>query len=50
MSALVEHELHARFYQHPAVKRELAAVRETVAEGTMTPAAAAAKLLALGRS
>jgi LAO/AO transport system kinase len=44
MSALVEHELHARFYQHPAVKRELAAVREAVAEGSMTPAAAA-KLL-----
>ena len=33
MSALVEHELHARFYQHPAVKQELAAVREAVAEG-----------------
>jgi LAO/AO transport system kinase len=45
MSALVEHELHARFYQHPAVKRELAAVREAVAEGTMTPAAAATRLL-----
>jgi LAO/AO transport system kinase len=45
MSGLVEHELHARFYQHPAVKRELAAVREAVAEGSMTPAAAAAKLL-----
>jgi LAO/AO transport system kinase len=45
MSALVEHELHARFYQHPAVKRELAAMREAVAEGSMTPAAAAAKLL-----
>jgi len=45
MSALVEHELHARFYQHPAVKQELAAVREAVAEGSMTPAAAAAKLL-----
>jgi len=45
MSALVEHELHARFYQHPAVKQELAAVRKAVAEGSMTPAAAAAKLL-----
>ena len=45
MSALVEHELHARFYQHPAVKRELAAMREAVANGSMTPAAAAAKLL-----
>jgi LAO/AO transport system kinase len=45
MNALVEHELHARFYQHPAVKRELAAMREAVAEGAMTPAAAAAKLL-----
>ena len=43
MTALVEHELHARFYQHPAVKQELAAVREAVADGTMTPAAAAAK-------
>jgi len=47
MSALVEHELHARFYQHPAVKRELAAVREAVAEGSMTPAAAAERLLML---
>jgi LAO/AO transport system kinase len=45
MNALVEHELHARFYQHPAVKRELAAVREAVAEGAMTPGAAATKLL-----
>jgi LAO/AO transport system kinase len=45
MSALVEHELHARFYQHPGVKQELATVREAVAEGSMTPAAAAAKLL-----
>ncbi|HTO49215.1 MAG TPA: methylmalonyl Co-A mutase-associated GTPase MeaB [Burkholderiales bacterium] len=45
MSALVEHELHARFYQHPTVRQELAAVREAVAEGSMTPAAAAAKLL-----
>jgi LAO/AO transport system kinase len=45
MSALVEHELHARFYQHPAVKQELAVVREAVAEGKMTPAAAAARLL-----
>jgi len=45
MSALVEHALHARFYQHPAVKQELAAVREAVAEGSMTPAAAAERLL-----
>jgi len=45
MSALVAHALHARFYQHPAVKRELAAVRAAVAAGTMTPAAAAEKLL-----
>src|SRR5215510_14756785 len=45
MGALVEHELHARFYHHPAVKQELATVREAVAEGRITPAAAAAKLL-----
>jgi putative protein kinase ArgK-like GTPase of G3E family len=45
MSGLVEHELHTRFYQHPAVKRELAAMRQAVAEGSMTPAAAAARLL-----
>jgi LAO/AO transport system kinase len=45
MNALVEHELHARFYQHPAVRRELAAVREAVAGGAMTPAAAARLLM-----
>jgi LAO/AO transport system kinase len=45
LAAIVEHELRARFYRHPAVKRELAAVRAAVAEGTLTPAAAAAKLL-----
>jgi LAO/AO transport system kinase len=47
LAALLEHELHARFYQHPAVKRDLAAVRAAVAGGALTPAAAAAKLLAL---
>jgi LAO/AO transport system kinase len=45
MTGLVEHELRARFYGHPAVKRELAALRENVARGTITPAAAAAELL-----
>ena len=50
MTALVEHELRARFYQHPAVKLELAAVRDAVAEGSMTPAAAAARLLTLSRT
>jgi LAO/AO transport system kinase len=49
MSALVEHELHAQFYQHPAVRREFATVRAAVGEGSMTPAAAAARLLELGR-
>jgi len=48
MTALVEHELRSRFYHQPAVKHELATVREAVAAGTMTPAAAAARLLALG--
>jgi LAO/AO transport system kinase len=50
MSALVEQELRARFHQHPAVKAELGAVRAAVAEGRMTPAAAAARLLAAARS
>jgi LAO/AO transport system kinase len=49
MTALVEHELRARFYQHPEVKTELAAVQGAVAEGRMTPAAAAARLLALAK-
>ncbi len=49
MNALVEHALHARFYHLPAVKEALAAAREAVANGTMTPAAAAAKLLALAK-
>jgi len=49
LTALVEHELRARFYRHPAVKQELAAVRAAVAEGSLTPAAAAAKLLALAK-
>jgi LAO/AO transport system kinase len=49
LTALVEHELRARFYRHPAVKHELAAVRAAVAEGALTPAAAAAKLLALSQ-
>jgi LAO/AO transport system kinase len=49
VAEIVEHELRARFYQHPAVKRELAEVRAAVAEGTLTPAAAAGKLLALAK-
>ena len=46
MAALVEHELKARFYGDAAVKGELARLREAVAEGRITPGAAAAKLLA----
>ena len=46
MAAIVDHELQARFHAHPAVKREIGALREKVAEGAMTPAAAAAALLA----
>jgi LAO/AO transport system kinase len=49
LDALVEHALRTRFYQHPAVKRELAAVRAAVAVGALTPAAAAAKLLGLAK-
>jgi LAO/AO transport system kinase len=49
LDALVEHALRTRFYQHPAVKRELAAVRAAVAAGALTPAAAAAKLLGLAK-
>jgi LAO/AO transport system kinase len=48
MDALVEHELHARFYGEPGVKREAAGLREKVAAGTMTPAAAAARLIKAG--
>jgi LAO/AO transport system kinase len=50
MTALVEHEVRARFYQHPAVKADLAAVQAAVAEGRMTPAAAAARLLGAARN
>jgi LAO/AO transport system kinase len=49
MTALVEHEIRARFYQLPAVKEELAALRRAVTDGTMTPASAAARLLALAK-
>jgi LAO/AO transport system kinase len=49
LDALVEHALRSRFHQHPAVKRELAAVRAAVAAGALTPAAAAAKLLGLAK-
>ncbi len=49
MSALVDHEIHARFYQLPAVKEELAVLRRAVTDGTMTPSSAAARLLALAR-
>jgi LAO/AO transport system kinase len=49
MDAIVEHELRARFHRHPAVKRELPALQQAVAEGRMTPAAAAARLLALAK-
>jgi len=47
MDALVEHELHARFYQSAAVRQEVARLRQAVTDGTMTPARAAARLLAL---
>jgi LAO/AO transport system kinase len=50
MNALLEHELRAQFYQHHAVKGELATIRQAVAEGRMTPAAGAARLLALAKS
>jgi len=49
MNARVEHELLARFYQHPAVRHEINALRKAVAEGTMTPSHAAARLLALAK-
>jgi LAO/AO transport system kinase len=49
MSALVEQELRARFYQNPAVRHELPALRRAVTEGTIAPSAAAAQLLALVR-
>jgi LAO/AO transport system kinase len=45
MNALVDHELHARFYGEANVKRELPGLREKVAAGTMTPSAAAARLI-----
>jgi GTPase len=49
MRALVEHELHARFYQRPEVREELASLRAAVTDGTMTPSRAAARLLALAK-
>ncbi len=49
MTALVEHEIRARFYQLPAVKEELAALRRAVTDGTMTPSSAAARLLAAAK-
>jgi LAO/AO transport system kinase len=49
MDALVEHELHARFYSQAPVRQELAALRQAVTDGTMTPARAAARLLTLAK-
>jgi LAO/AO transport system kinase len=49
MTALVEQEVRARFYQSAAVRRELPAVQQAVTEGTMTPGSAAARLLALAK-
>ncbi|MGA8053342.1 MAG: methylmalonyl Co-A mutase-associated GTPase MeaB [Burkholderiales bacterium] len=49
MNAIIEHELRSRFYHHSAVRHELAAVRQAVAEGATTPAAGAARLLAMAR-
>ncbi len=43
----IEGELHARFFQHPAVRRELPAVSRAVTEGKLTPSGGAARLLAL---
>jgi LAO/AO transport system kinase len=50
MNAIVEHELRQRLRHHPAVKAELPALERAVAEGATTPAAAAARLLALAKN
>jgi LAO/AO transport system kinase len=50
MDAILEHEVRARFHQHAAVKADLPGLQKAVAEGAMTPAAAAARLLAAARN
>jgi LAO/AO transport system kinase len=47
MTALVEHELKARFYRAPAVRARLPHIRKAVAAGTMSAATAASQLLDL---
>ena len=49
LSRIGERQRHARFYQQPSVRQELAALRQAVTDGTMTPARAAARLLALAK-
>jgi len=49
MTALVDHAIRTRFYQLPAVKEEIAALRQAVTDGTITPSRAAARLLALAK-
>ncbi len=46
MWALIDGGLRARFREHPKVRRDLDPVGRAVSEGRMTPAAAAARLLA----
>lgn len=45
MWSLIDAELRSRFLHHPAVKQELAAVSREVASGSITPGAAAHRLL-----
>jgi LAO/AO transport system kinase len=45
----IEHELRTRFFQHPAVRHEMPVISKAVTDGALTPAGAAARLLALVR-
>jgi LAO/AO transport system kinase len=45
MWSLIDASLRARFRHHPLVKRDLETVHQAVAAGTITPAAAAGRLL-----
>jgi LAO/AO transport system kinase len=45
MWTLIDSGLHGRFRQHPQVRRDLDEVSRAVADGRMTPAAAAGRLL-----
>jgi LAO/AO transport system kinase len=47
MHAEIDRGLRARFEHHPAARRELAAAERAVTEGTLSPGAAAERLLAL---